>query len=498
MKSIFNSFGLFVLALILITSCKKEKKAKEVKENPQKTEVVVKKTKQQLEEIVIQLNNIKSRENVSIYDRKFNTDKTAIYTTFSDSLEVIKKTFLNKTPVNENITYQIPKNKVINFYIDASLEEYNYFLKAGDSLTINFNDKGLVEKSILNGKDDDIALIFSKNSIPVKSIEYLKYFMKHYGRIKDHIFEKRFEKDFRKKFTKTTKKIKENSEKTAPLIYKALEKHLKYTNIKNNYSKGIEENISFDDFSMSLKSYRDFGKNMLLKISNIDYFDNEKLAIKESMKTVDFLMNDTSFKNHPKSRNMLLRELIKITGHYEPNLIPELMSEISDTKLRDEYTKMYSSQYLLELKEFQNDTENINLVSIEDPKKVFSFQDFLNQNKGKVIYVDLWASWCGPCRKQLIPSNKLRKELSKFPIVFSFFSTDKSFAQWKTAQIEEEMDTEPNSFLLLNTKKSTRYKSWNVRGIPRYLIFDKAGKLVVKNAPIPSDPKAKEMLLKYI
>lgn len=504
MKNI-KTLCFFILIVTLNISCKKEsnKKAPEVNNEkiitkPVPTKPKTIKPKKELKEIVINLKYIKSRKSVVVNKRKMSTQKTAIYTAFSDSLDVLKKTFLNNKPTDETIIYKIPKNDFINFTVDATLEKYNYFLKAGDSLTINFNKKGFVSKSYLNGNENDASLLFSKNSLPIREIEYVKLFKKTYGRVNDKVFEINFNKKFQKEKNKALKKIEKSKDSLPPIIYKALKKHLAYTDIKNDLSKGINQNIPHNDFAMSINAYRDLTEYMLLKISDISYLDDEKLAIEESMEVTDFLINNDTIKTNTKTRYMIMRELIKKTGHYEPNLIPELIAKIPNTTIKEQYIKTYTSQYLLELKEYQNDSKNLNLISIKSPKKVFSFQNFLNQHKGKVIYVDLWASWCAPCRKQLEPSNKLQKELAKHPIVFSFFSTDKSFAQWKTAQIEEQMENEPNSFLILNTKRSNRYNSWEVRGIPRYLIFDKTGKLVVKDAPTPSDPNIKEVLLKYV
>lgn len=490
-----------VLILVLFFSCKKDKtRETQLPQNVQVKEqkVVPSKPKQELQEVIVHLNNIKSRDTVFLDKRRFLTEKTSIYAAISDSLEIFKKTIFSRTPKKETLRFKIAKNDFINLRIDATLEKNNYFLKGGDTLTINFNTSGFVEKSILNGSEETVALIFSKNNIPNKSIEYIKHFMKQYGNVNDKIFDKRFEKRFQKELKQVSTKIKKSGSKLPPIILKALKKHLEYAKIKNNLAKGIEQKIPYDDFSMSIIDYRSFDKEMLSKVGNVNYIDNEKVAIEEAIRVIGYLMNDTSFKNTPKTRNMLLRELIKTTGHYEPNLIPELMDKISDTEIRNKYKKTYTNQYLLNLNKFRNDTKNLNLISIKNPEKVFSFQKFLDENKGKVVYVDLWASWCGPCRKQLVSSHKLRKELAKEPVVFSYFSTDKSFSKWKTAQLEEEMGEEPNSFLLINTKASNKYKSWNVKQIPRYLIFDKTGKLVIKDAPIPSDPKAKEALLKYI
>lgn len=494
---------LFIL-FSLFCSCKKQEKSNPIEKKPPPAEAIKKEVTKKvvkpkkLEKIVINLKNVKSRSSVTHKKRKRFTKKTAILTTFSDSLDVVKRKFLNETPIDESIVYNIEKEDFINLLIDVSLVKYNYFLKGGDSLTIKFDDKGFVSESLLNGKNNDVALLFSKGTLPNRTIEYTNQYIKLYGNINEEQFNKSFEKKFNRSVKLISSKIEKAKKKTSPIIYNALKNHLFYTKIENEISKGNKYTIPPNDSAMPLYAYRKLKNYILSDISEINYLDNEKLAIRESIKTIGFLMNDSSFKKIPKTRNMIVRELLEVTGQYEPNLLPELLNKITDTKIKTEYTRLFTNQFLLNLKEYRNDTDNINLISIKDPKKVLSFKSLLENYKGKVVYVDLWASWCAPCRKQLPPSHKLKKELIKHPIEFVYFSTDNSFSRWKTAQIEEKMNEDPNSFLLLNTKKSNRYKSWDIMGIPRYLIFDKTGKLVVKDAPVPSDPKTKEELLKYI
>lgn len=79
--------------------------------------------------------------------------------------------------------------------------------------------------------------------------------------------------------------------------------------------------------------------------------------------------------------------------------------------------------------------------------------DLIKQNKGKVIYIDFWASWCVPCLQQMPSSFKLHLDLENFPISFIYFYMDKSNSSWETKA--NALKLNENSFLVTNNFQST-------------------------------------------
>ena len=118
----------------------------------------------------------------------------------------------------------------------------------------------------------------------------------------------------------------------------------------------------------------------------------------------------------------------------------------------------------------------------------------LSDYKGKVIYVDLWATWCGPCIQESPKFHELAKKYRNDNIVFLAVSTDTekkswlSFIEGKEAGIPEYNCTDTKN---LN-------EGWQIKYIPRFLLIDENFKIIDAYAPRPSQPEAVELLDKIL
>ena len=137
---------------------------------------------------------------------------------------------------------------------------------------------------------------------------------------------------------------------------------------------------------------------------------------------------------------------------------------------------------------------NDNLVSqTGEPKKLL---DLVSENKGKVIYIDLWASWCAPCLLELSNSASIRDKYKDKGLVILYFSIDSKREKWHEAS-DRFLWEEQHSYQL-REKESAFLKKFRVKSIPRYLIIDKEG-IVRYSAALPlSDPKLEAILEKLL
>lgn len=141
--------------------------------------------------------------------------------------------------------------------------------------------------------------------------------------------------------------------------------------------------------------------------------------------------------------------------------------------------------------------KNINeFVTID--LKLYSLLNIIEANKGKVLYVDIWASWCIPCRAAMPYSLALRKFFKDQKVAFIYFSVDEDFDKWKAAVKKENLDLYPYSYKAANPQSNIFLHSINAKEIPRYLIFDKRGRLVHSNAPGPDSEEIRKLLGNYL
>lgn len=142
----------------------------------------------------------------------------------------------------------------------------------------------------------------------------------------------------------------------------------------------------------------------------------------------------------------------------------------------------------------ESKTTLINLNSPENSETTFN--DIIKQFDGKVIYLDFWASWCRPCKNEMPHSTKLKKELANEDVVFIYISSDRDANAWKKA-IKELNITGYN--YLTSANIYNQYNSlYNVKYIPRYVLFNKKGKAVDVNAKRPSNPETLKDIKKLL
>ena len=194
----------------------------------------------------------------------------------------------------------------------------------------------------------------------------------------------------------------------------------------------------------------------------------------------------------PKSKKILLERCIREIG--------DSFSAKDLNRYLDKYLEITQDTLLYnEIREQYNLAADTNQLILKDKNgRQTTFQKLLEDNKGKVLYVDFWASWCVPCREEMAPSAKLRKEYEGKDLVFVYLAFKDTESSWQKAIEQEGLSALSTNFFITNAKNSKMLEKIKLELIPRYLLFDKQGNIVEMNAPRPSDKKIKATIDKYL
>jgi len=159
---------------------------------------------------------------------------------------------------------------------------------------------------------------------------------------------------------------------------------------------------------------------------------------------------------------------------------------------KNELYKKYINEMLLTTR--KTAASNSGDTFIRADKTETNFSTILNSFKGQVVYLDIWASWCAPCRSEIPAAAKLREKYKDKQIQFLYISIDNNFNLWDKAINQEGLNEFPNSYLLLDFENSDFKKKFRVGPIPRYLIIDILGNVIISEAPRPSEESLTQVL----
>lgn len=134
-----------------------------------------------------------------------------------------------------------------------------------------------------------------------------------------------------------------------------------------------------------------------------------------------------------------------------------------------------------------------NFKGIKQDGSFLSLSDF----RGKIVVVDVWATWCAPCRMMMPYFVRLEKELKMDDVVFVSVCMGVSIEKESWLEIIEKDHLEGN-LCFVDSWTGEFAKNYRITGVPRYMVFDREGKIVSVKAPFPNSPELKNMILKLL
>lgn len=116
----------------------------------------------------------------------------------------------------------------------------------------------------------------------------------------------------------------------------------------------------------------------------------------------------------------------------------------------------------------------------------------LKELRGKYVYIDVWATWCAPCRAEIPFLTALEKDYSNRNIYFVSISIDKMINKSKWIDFVKTQQLKGIQLIADRDFNSDFVKKFNINSIPRFILIDPAGRIVSGDAKKPSDPELRK------
>ncbi|MCH9659502.1 MAG: TlpA family protein disulfide reductase [Bacteroidetes bacterium] len=118
----------------------------------------------------------------------------------------------------------------------------------------------------------------------------------------------------------------------------------------------------------------------------------------------------------------------------------------------------------------------------------------LTDLQGKYVYIDVWATWCGPCKAEIPHLKKVETDYHDKNIEFVSVSIDRPKDHDKWISMVNDKELGGVQLYADNNWESKFVKDYFINGIPRFILVDPQGNIVTPDAPRPSDEKLRSML----
>ena len=235
--------------------------------------------------------------------------------------------------------------------------------------------------------------------------------------------------------------------------------------------------------TMEHAAFLDMYNQYLLESIYREMDDNP--AIKSDDDALQFLRKRLS-----EETSGFTEELIRCRFYLE--MLPNAPTDILNKYIAPE---QFANAYMREKMQAANDelnavlngepAEGTQLIEPDSTIRGNLFESIVADHAGKVVYVDFWAPWCGPCMAEMPFSLELQRHYQDQNVVFVFLCGQCPNDQWRRTVLAEKLTGihyKPTSEQI-----NELYTQFGIEGIPHYMLVDRNGKIVSHNAPRPSE-----------
>ncbi|WP_248723303.1 TlpA disulfide reductase family protein [Seonamhaeicola sp. ML3] len=259
-------------------------------------------------------------------------------------------------------------------------------------------------------------------------------------------------------------------------------------------SKGLKPNDKYFDFTEKIqkatKSLKSLPHIYLYKYE-VDYLRKNKSleSITDFLHFIEKKTNSKDLADYLKAN--YIKSLIEMPSYWEKH--EKLFNtEVLTQTLNSEKNNIYYNLIEQPSSSFYA-SQNGEMAYLFQAENKFGNQFNLESIIGKVIFIDTWATWCGPCinhRPKVLKFAEKYKNNDEVEILL--ISVDSSKDKWLSFLEKEKQEFGKNLFIE-NGMQTEFGNNYNIKSIPRYILIGKNGKIINSNINEPSIAVEKEI-----
>ena len=220
-------------------------------------------------------------------------------------------------------------------------------------------------------------------------------------------------------------------------------------------------------------------------------YDSVRLSgLNEKDKTLLLTKNMTLIIQHFPQEDVEMYLTKFVNDVKNKKLIDKVIIEMGFAISQETLTKLGLDTYI---------DSKLSLSLIDVNNEEFSFKELIDQKKGKLVYVDFWASFCVPCFVAMPYSKELINDYKDEEIAFIYLSIDKEYERWQWGLEKAKILEYESSYMVNWARDGNNFISQvDVSEIPRYLLFDQNGNLIHYKAFGPKTPEIRKVFDRYL
>ena len=255
----------------------------------------------------------------------------------------------------------------------------------------------------------------------------------------------------------------------------------------HQFTDGAESSMLFlkdgDNLKLTMNA-KEFDESIVYTGAGAN--ENNYLAQKAlSDEKFEMILEDLMTKDEATFKSALAEKKVKDLAALESKGLNKKLVEALKPRIAQE--EMMLTQF------FNQKVAAAKLVGTPSP--TFNYENYkggktsLESLKGKYVYIDVWATWCGPCIAEIPHLKKTEEAYHGKNIEFVSISIDKEKDHDKWKQFVEKKQLVGTQLFADNDWNSQFVKDYKINGIPRFILVGPNGEIINADAPRPSSPE---------